>query len=188
MPTSGGGDFSPGERQIVYSPLARDFRTWKRYQGGWAQDLYIYDLATARTQPVAHSPRTERDPMWIGNQIYFASDRDGTLNLYAYDIESKKIEQLTKSTTWDVRWPSKGEERGDRLRGGGELHVFDTKSKSDKKLMITVPNDGVAMRPRASPRRRTSRTSRSAEGRARRDLRARATCSPPRPRRARRAT
>ncbi len=147
MPTSGGGDFSPGERQIVYSPLARDFRTWKRYQGGWAQDLYIYDLSTAKTTPVAHSPRTERDPMWIGNQIYFASDRDGTLNLYAYDIESKKVEQLTKSTTWDLRWPSKGENGEIVYEGGGELHVFDTKTRADKKIDITVPNDGVAMRP-----------------------------------------
>ena len=147
MPTSGGGDFSPGERQVVYSPLARDFRTWKRYQGGWAQDLYIYDLSTARTQPVGHSPRTERDPMWIGNQIYFASDRDGTLNLFAYDIESKKVEQLTTSSTWDVRWPSKGEEGEIVYEGGGELHVFDTKTRTDKKISITVPNDGVAMRP-----------------------------------------
>jgi tricorn protease len=147
MPISGGGDFSAGETQVVYSPLARDFRTWKRYEGGWAQDLFIYDLATAKTQPVAHSPRTERDPMWIGNQICFASDRDGTLNLYSYDVESQKVEQLTKSTDWDVRWPSKGENGEIVYEGGGELHVFDTKARTDKKLIIVVPNDGVAMRP-----------------------------------------
>ncbi len=147
MPVSGGGDFSPGETQVVYSPLTRDFRTWKRYEGGWAQDLYIYDLATAKVEPVAHSPRTERDPMWIGNQIVFASDRDGTLNLYSYDVESKKVEQLTKSAEWDVRWPSRGEDGEIVYEGGGELHVYDTKSRTDRKLSIAVPNDGVAMRP-----------------------------------------
>src|SRR5260221_856863 len=147
MPTSGAGDYSPGETQVVYTPLARDFRTWKRYEGGWAQDLYIYDLATGKVSDVAHSPRTERDPMWIGNQIYFASDRDGTLNLYDFDVESKKIEQLTKSTDWDVRWPSKGENGEIVYEGGGELHVFDTKARTDKKIPILVPNDGVAMRP-----------------------------------------
>jgi len=151
MPVSGGGDFSPGETQVVYSPLARDFRTWKRYEGGWAQDLYIYDLATAKTQPVGHSPRTERDPMWIGNRVYFASDRDGTLNLYGYDVESKKVEQLTKSTGWDVRWPSKGENGEIVYEGGGELHVYDTKTQSDRKLALRVPNDGVAMRPSRVP-------------------------------------
>ncbi|MFN0008382.1 MAG: S41 family peptidase [Planctomycetota bacterium] len=147
MPVSGAGDLSPGETQVVYTPLARDFRTWKRYQGGWAQDLYIYDLKTARVEPVAHSPRTERDPMWIGNQIVFASDRDGTLNLFAYDIESKQTSQLTQRQDWDVRWPSKGEDGEIVYEGGGELHVFDTRSRKDRAISIMVPNDGVAMRP-----------------------------------------
>ena len=57
MPTSGAGDFSPDGKRLVYSPLFRDFRTWKRYQGGWAQDLYIYDLATAAATPIAQ-PRS----------------------------------------------------------------------------------------------------------------------------------
>ena len=82
IPVSGGGTFSPDATKVLYSPLARDFRTWKRYQGGWAQDLFIFDLATSAVEPVAHSPRTERDPMWIGEKIYFASDRTGTLNLF----------------------------------------------------------------------------------------------------------
>ena len=56
MPVSGGGTFSPDGTKVLYSPLARDFRTWKRYQGGWAQDLFIFDLATSAIEPVAHSP------------------------------------------------------------------------------------------------------------------------------------
>ena len=83
MPLSGAGDFSPDGKRLVYSPLFRDFRTWKRYQGGWAQDLYLFDLATTRSKHITSRRRTERDPMWIGDAIYFASDRTGTLNLYA---------------------------------------------------------------------------------------------------------
>jgi tricorn protease len=147
MPVSGGGDYSPDEKQVVYSPLTRDFRTWKRYEGGWAQDLYIYDLATATLTPVANSPRTERDPMWIGAKIYFASDRDGTLNLYSYDVASKAVEELTHEKQWDVRWPSKGEDGEIVYELDGELHVYDTKAKAAKSLSINVPNDGVAMRP-----------------------------------------
>ena len=71
MPTSGAGDFSPDGDRMVYSPLFRDFRHWKRYQGGWAQDLYLFDLETSQVQPIGHIPRTERDPMWIGDTIYF---------------------------------------------------------------------------------------------------------------------
>ena len=148
MPVSGGGDLSPGGTQAIYSPLTRDFRTWKRYEGGWAQDLYIFDFKTSALTPVSHTKRTERDPMWIGNQICFDSDRDGTLNLYAYDIESKETTQLTFEKEWDIRWPSKGEDGEIVFEQNGELSVIDTKTRQSRKLAIQVPTDGVAMRPR----------------------------------------
>jgi tricorn protease len=147
MPTSGAGDFSPDGKRMVYSPLFRDFRTWKRYQGGWAQDLYIYDLKSNAISPVAHSVRTERDPMWIGDSIYFVSDRDGTLNLYKFDIASGKVEELTHDTVWDVRWASSDNVSRIVYELDGELHVYDTKSLKDAKLSITVPDDGVSRRP-----------------------------------------
>jgi tricorn protease len=147
MPTSGAGDFSPDGQRIAYSPLFRDFRTWKRYEGGWAQDLYLYDLATNDTKPFATSVRTERDPMWIGDAIYFASDRDGTLNLYSYDLKTEAVTKLTNSTTWDLRWPSSDNVSRIVYEMDGELHVFDVRTKADQSLSIFVPNDGVAMRP-----------------------------------------
>ena len=58
MPTSGAGDFSPDGKRIAYSPLFRDFRTWKRYEGGWAQDLFVYDLTTNDAKAFATSQRT----------------------------------------------------------------------------------------------------------------------------------
>jgi tricorn protease len=147
MPTSGAGDFSPDGKRLAYSPLFRDFRTWKRYEGGWAQDLYIYDLATAEAKPFAVTPRSERDPMWIGNAVYFASDRDGTLNLYSYDLASEAVAKLTSSTTWDVRWPSSDNVSRIVYELDGGLHVLDVRTKADQPISIFVPNDGVAMRP-----------------------------------------
>jgi tricorn protease len=147
MPTSGAGDFSPDGSQMAYSPLFRDFRTWKRYQGGWAQDLFIYDLATNHVKRFAATKWTERDPMWIGEKIFFASDRDGTLNLYSYDVASEAVTELTHSTTWDVRWPSS--DHGGRIvyELGGELQVFDVKTGRDTRIPITVPDDGLNTRP-----------------------------------------
>jgi tricorn protease len=121
MPVSGGGTFSPNADKVLYSPLTREFRTWKRYQGGWAQDLYIFDLATSAIEPVAHSPRSERDPMWIGDKIYFASDRTGTLNLFEFDPRTKALRQLTASTEHDVRWPSAGDDGRIVYELGGEI-------------------------------------------------------------------
>ncbi len=147
MPQSGAGDFSPDGKRVAYSPLFRDFRTWKRYEGGWAQDLYIYDLASASATQITNSPRADRDPMWIGDKIYFTSDRDGTNNLYAYDTASKQTRQLTQSKTWDVRWPSSDNQSQIAYELDGELHIYDTKSGQDKKLSITVPDDGLSKRP-----------------------------------------
>ena len=148
MPTAGAGDFSPDGQRVIYSPLFRDFRTWKRYQGGWAQDLFIFHLKTAELEPIANSPRTERDPMWIGSKIYFASDRTGTLNLYEYDPSSKKTRALTDYKDWDVRWPSKGDKDQIVYELNGEIHVVSTKAGSKpQRIQINVPYDGLASRP-----------------------------------------
>ena len=147
MPTSGAGDFSSDGKQIAYSPLFRDFRTWKRYEGGWAEDLYIFDLNTHEARKIAPSKRTERDPMWIGNTIYFASDRDGTLNLYSYKVDSGECTQITHSTQWDVRWPSSDNKSRIVYELDGELQIFDVASGHYRRISITVPDDGLAMRP-----------------------------------------
>jgi tricorn protease len=147
MPLSGAGDFSPDGKRMVYTPFARDFRTWKRYQGGWAQDLWIFDLATHDAKNITNDLRTDRDPMWIGDKIFFASDRTGTLNLYSYDIAASRIDQLTRSTQWDVRWPSADEDGQIVYEQAGELNVLDTRSGQTRHLSIQVPTDGLYDRP-----------------------------------------
>jgi len=147
MQESGAGSFSPDGRKLVYSPQFRDFRHWKRYQGGWAEHLYVFDPATLERRPLAHTKRTERDPMWIGDRICFASDRDGTLNLYSADPATDQVKQLTFSRTWDVRWPSTDHASRIVFEQEGELHLLDVRSGADTKLSITVPSDGGASRP-----------------------------------------
>lgn len=151
MPTSGAGDFSPDGKQVLYSPLFRDFRTWKRYQGGWAQDLYVFDLETNKATAIDNSVRTERDPMWIGEHIYFASDRGDRLNLYRYNQETKKSEALTNHKEWDVRWPSSDSESRIVFEIDGVLAIYDIESDSETRLSITVPDDGLSMRPSRYP-------------------------------------
>ncbi len=151
MPTAGAGDFSPDDKQILYSPLFRDFRTWKRYEGGWAQDLYVFDLDGRRATPIDNSVRTERDPMWIGEHLYFASDRGGRLNLYRYHLKGEELEQLTDHEDWDVRWPSSDSESRIVYELDGELAVYDVTSEAVQRLSIEVPSDGLAMRPSRYP-------------------------------------
>jgi tricorn protease len=148
MPVAGPGDLSPDGRRIVYSPMARDFRSWKRYQGGWAQDLWIFDLESYETRRVTEHPRTDRDPMWIGDTIYFASDRTGTLNLYALPAEGEgEPRALTSSARWDVRWPSDDGEGRIVYELGGELEVLDLAFGESRRLSIRVPTDALPTRP-----------------------------------------
>jgi tricorn protease len=151
MPKSGAGDLSPDASKVVYSPLFRDFRTWKRYEGGWAQQLYIFDLKTHAAEKVTEGLRSHRDPMWIGSKIYYSSDADGTLNLYSYDPASKKTEELTHSTKWDVRWPSTDHKGQIVYESDGELNILDVGSGQSKHISVQVPNDGVYSRPSQVP-------------------------------------
>jgi len=147
MPTAGAGDFAADGKRLVYSPLFRDFRTWKRYQGGWAQDLYLFDLATSGVEAVSPTKWTERDPMWVGDAVYFVSDRDGVLNLYRYDLATKQTTQQTHETTWDVRWASSDEKSQVVYELDGELSLLDAATGSTRRLAIHVPDDGIYKRP-----------------------------------------
>jgi tricorn protease len=147
MPVSGAGQFSPDGKQIVYSPLWRDFRSEKRYQGGWANVLYIFDLAHPSLLQITNDPHTDRDPMWIGDAIYFNSDRTGVFNLFRYDIATRQTTQLTHSVDWDVRWPSADAEGQIVYESDGELRIYDTRDNRDRGLVIAVPADATTTRP-----------------------------------------
>jgi tricorn protease len=147
MPEAGSGDYSPDGAQMVYSPQSRDFRPEKRYGGGEANVLYTFDLKTSATKRITEGPRATRDAMWIGDTIYYDSDRDGHFNLYAYNVGSGKTAQVTHTKQWDVRWPSSDHLGHIVYEMDGELQILDTKSGQSSPISITVPDDGLARRP-----------------------------------------
>ncbi len=147
MPESGAGDYSPEGTKIVYSPRSRDFRSEKRYGGGQANDLFIYDPATGEARRITDHPRADRDPMWIGQTIYFNSDRDNKFNLYAFDIASGRVSQVTTQKVWDVRWPSSDNAGRIVYEVNGELEVLDVKSRKSSAIRILVPDEGYKRRP-----------------------------------------
>ncbi len=148
MPRAGAGAWSPDGGRILYSPLFRDFRAWKRYAGGWAQDLYIFDLASRELTRVTDDPHSDRDPMWIGDTIFFTSDRSGTNNLYAFDPATGETRARTGSDTWDVRWPGAAPDGRIVFEQAGVLHLLDTGSEAaPREIPITVPTDGLHSRP-----------------------------------------
>jgi tricorn protease len=147
MPEAGSGDFSPDGTRMVYSPQSRDFRPEKRYGGGQANRLYIFDLKSYDAKAITEGPRATRDAIWLGDTIYFNSDRDGHFNLYAYNVANGKTNQVTQSKQWDVRWPSSDHKNRIIYEMDGELQILDTRSGKAAPISITVPDDGLARRP-----------------------------------------
>jgi tricorn protease len=156
LPLDRGGflSYSPDGRQIAYTRIFRDFRTWKRYDGGLEQDIDIYDLQTHQLKHVTDWTGTETSPMWLGKTIYFLADHDASRrrNIWAYDTGSGEFRQITHFTDYDIDFPSLGTnpqgEAGIVFQQGGRLHVLDVPSEQLHALDVTVPDDGTRTGPR----------------------------------------
>jgi len=140
------GSFSPDGKRIAYNKVAREHRTWKRYQGGLAQEVYLYDFETNREKNLTNFEGTDRTPMWIGDKIYFSSDRDRVLNIYACDPRTGEIDQITHHTEYDVRRSSMG---GNRIvyELGGSLMLLDVDTKAIKEIPVEIRSDAAEVRP-----------------------------------------
>ena len=140
------GSFSPDGTKIAYNRISRENRTWKRYRGGTAQNIYIFDFEKNEDRLLTTFEGTDRIPMWIGNKIYFSSDRDRTLNIYSLDPGTGEIEQLTSHTEYDVRRPSMGDGRI-VYELGGTLWVLDVATKKTNRVEVAIKTDAPEMRP-----------------------------------------
>jgi len=116
IPLKNGGfsTYSPDGKQLAYNYVFREFRTWKRYQGGMADDIRIFDFKTKESKKITDNVRQDVFPMWSnnGDEIYFTSDRDDVMNLYVYQLSTKQTKQLTFYKDYDIKFPSIG---GDQI-------------------------------------------------------------------------
>ena len=135
-----------GER-IAYNRMSRESRTWKRHQGGTAQDIWMGSLRAGDFKRITDWTGTDNFPMWHGEAIYFNSDRaDGTLNIYRYDLGTGRITRLTRFTEYDVKYPSIGP--GHIVFQNAEsLHLLNLETGAVEEVAVTMPTDRVRMRP-----------------------------------------
>ncbi len=148
LPKGGLLSYSPDGSTIAYNRIFRNFRTWKRYTGGMAQDIWTYDFKTRHLERLTDYAGTDTFPMWHGETIYFDSDRgpDHLMNLYAYNLRSKQTRAVTDFKEYDVNWPSLGPD-SIVFENGGELYVLDLKSHKTRAVNVQVPGDEVLARP-----------------------------------------
>lgn len=142
LPRGGFCSFSPDDKRLAYNRIFREFRTWKRYRGGMADDIWIYDFETKEVENITENPAQDIIPMWKGDKIYFLSDRDKNrkMNLYAYDLKSKETQKLTAFTEFDIKFPSLGLQ-AIVFENGGYIYRFDLEKASAEKVSIFIADD-----------------------------------------------
>ena len=143
------GAISPDGKLLAYTPISTDFATWKRYRGGMAPDVWLFDLEKKTAENITQNHANDSQPMWHGKTLYYLSDRNGRsrANLWAYDTETKQTRQVTKFTDADVHFPSMGPEEI-VFESHGHLHLIDLASEKVSEVEIAVVTDRATLRPR----------------------------------------
>ncbi len=138
---------SPDGSKIAYNRISRERNTWKRHQGGTAQDIWMGSLDKGDFHKITDWVGTDNFPMWSGNAIYFTSDRKyGTLNVYKCDLNSSAVTPLTEYKDYDVKYPSIGPKQI-VYQYGETLHLLDLASGEVRMVPMRIPTDRVRMRP-----------------------------------------
>ena len=126
--------------KIAMNRVFREFRTWKYYKGGMADDIWIYDNQTGQTENITKHPAQDIFPMYHKNKVYFMSDRDRTMNLFAYDTQSRQTVKVTSFTEYDCKFPSLGND-AIAFESGGYIYLYDLNTGKTEQLHITISED-----------------------------------------------
>jgi len=140
LPAGGFCSYSPDGKQLAYNRVFREFRTWKYYKGGMADDIWIYDFASKTTRNITGNKSQDIFPMWFGDEIYFCSDRDRTMNLFCFNLKTNQTRKVTNYTDYDIKFPSAGDNRI-AYENGGYIYIFDIKTQTSTKVQIQIADD-----------------------------------------------
>ena len=142
LPRGGFASYSPDGKKLAYNRVFREFRTWKRYRGGQADDVWIYDFGAKTTANITNNPAQDIIPMWSGNIIYFISDRDENkrMNLHSYNLTTRETRKLTTFTDYDIKFPSLGD-NSIVFENGGYIYRHDLASGTTAKVTIQINDD-----------------------------------------------
>ncbi|MBK7172345.1 MAG: PD40 domain-containing protein [Bacteroidales bacterium] len=145
LPAGGFCSWSADGKKLAYNRVFREFRTWKYYKGGMADDIWIYDFPTKKLQNITNHGSQDIFPMWFGNEIYFCSDRDRIMNLFCYNISTGSTRKVTNFTDYDIKFPSAADQRI-TFEQAGFIHIFDIATQTTQKVSIEIKDDFIGGR------------------------------------------
>jgi tricorn protease len=155
LPMAFAGAFSPDGQRMAYAPLdggqfgrtPERFVAWKRYRGGDASYLWIVNFRDLSTEKIPRTDSNDINPIWIGNQIYFLSDRNGPMTLFRYEAGAKAVTEVIKNIGHDIRAASAGP-GGIVYEQFGQILIYDTENRKSQPVPIEIAADMSEVRPR----------------------------------------
>ena len=146
LPEGGFCSWSPDGKQLAYNRVMREFRTWKYYRGGMADDVWIWNPDRGTVENITSNDAQDIFPMWVGEEIFFASDRDMTMNIFVYNTRTKTTSKVTDFKDFDVKFPSTD---GHTIvfEQAGYIWKLDPATRKAEKVSITISSDNVYSRP-----------------------------------------
>ncbi|MCA9305828.1 MAG: PD40 domain-containing protein [Phycisphaerales bacterium] len=153
VPYGANGTISADGEWLAYSPHQRDFRTWKRYQGGMATDIWLFNLRDNSSRKITDWKGTDTIPMWQGNTVYYLSDAgpNHKLNIWSFDTQTDRRTQVTNFEDFDCKWPSIGPGANGNgeivFQNGPDMYLLDLATMTSRKVEIEIPGDRPSLRP-----------------------------------------
>lgn len=140
LPEGGFCCYNGDGTKLAYNRVFREFRTWKYYKGGMADDIWIYDTQAKTVTNITNNVAQDIDPMWIGDEIYFMSDRDNRMNIFVYNTLTGVTQKVTDFTEYDVKFANCG---GGKIvfENAGYLYVLDPATKRSERIMIDLNSE-----------------------------------------------
>jgi len=142
LPLSTGGfcTYSPDGKKLAFNRVFREFRTWKYYKGGMADEIRIFDFETGEVSAITENEAQDIFPMWWEDKIYFLSNRDRIMNLFVYDLNTEETTKLTDYENYDIKFPSLGD--GQIIyENGGFIYVYDIDTEEITKVDVIIAED-----------------------------------------------
>jgi len=149
MPYGSLGSYSADGSKLAFNFKSRINRTWKRYKGGWAPDIWTYDMATNTSVNITNNASSDEFPMWSGDQIFYSSDNgpNNRYNLWVYDTNSSTNSHVTNYSDYDIHFPSLGPE-DIVYEQAGKLFLMNLSSRQSTEVNVNVITDQRALAPK----------------------------------------
>ncbi len=150
LPRGYTGSFSSDGARLAYVPNDPANEIWKRYRGGETSEIWLATMSNASIERIPRENSNDNWPMWVGNSVYFLSDRNGPTTLFEYDTRSKAVTAVVANTGLDIKSAAAGPD-AIVYEQFGSLFLFDPAKKTSTPIPITVSGDLPHVRPRYVP-------------------------------------